>query len=58
MKSSSIFRRFSLTNRLLTTATLALIIALSMIGIVMDKAFEEKTMHLVKERLEGYVLLL
>jgi two-component system sensor histidine kinase PhoQ len=58
MKSSSLFRRFSLTNRLLTTATLALIIALSLIGIVMDKAFEEKTMHLVKERLEGYVYAL
>lgn len=57
-KSSSLLRRFSLTNRLLTTATLALIIALSSIGIVMDKAFEEKTMHLVKERLEGYVFAL
>jgi two-component system sensor histidine kinase PhoQ len=56
--SVSLLRRFSLTNRLLTTATLALIIALSSIGIVMDKAFEEKTMHLVKERLEGYVFAL
>lgn len=57
-KSSYILRRFSLKNRLLATATLALIIALSSIGIVMDKAFEEKTMHLVKERLEGYVYAL
>ncbi len=48
-------RRFSLINRLLTTATLALVVALSMIGVVMDKAFKEKTMHIVKERLEGYV---
>lgn len=53
--NSSILRRFSLKNRLLTTATLALVIALGLIGIVMDKAFKEKTMHLVKERLEGYV---
>jgi two-component system sensor histidine kinase PhoQ len=51
-------RRFSLRNRLLTTATLALVIALSLIGIVMDRAFKEKTMHLVKERLEGYVFAL
>ena len=56
--NSSLLRRFSLTNRLLTIASLALIIALSSIGIVMDKAFEEKTMHLVKERLEGYVFAL
>ncbi len=48
-------RKFSLTNRLLTTATLALFIALGLIGVVMDKAFKEKTMDLVKERLEGYV---
>ncbi|MBL4661860.1 MAG: GHKL domain-containing protein [Alcanivoracaceae bacterium] len=51
-------RRFSLINRLLTTATLALVIALSLIGIVMDRAFKEKTMHLVQERLEGYVFAL
>ncbi|HFC29858.1 MAG TPA: hypothetical protein ENJ44_02320, partial [Oceanospirillales bacterium] len=51
-------RKFSLTNRLLTTATLALFIALGLIGIVMDKAFKEKTMDLVKERLEGYVVAL
>jgi len=57
-KTNSILRRFSLTNRLLTTATLALIIALSLIGVVMDRAFKEKTTHLVKERLEGYVYAL
>lgn len=57
-KANSILRKFSLKNRLLTTATLALVIALSLIGIFMDKAFKEKTMHLVKERLEGYVFAL
>lgn len=57
-KTHSILRKFSLTNRLLTTATLALVIALSLIGVVMDRAFKEKTMHLVEERLEGYVLAL
>lgn len=56
--NSTFFKRFSLTNRLLTTATLALILALSLIGVVMDRAFKEKTMHLVQERLEGYVLAL
>jgi len=55
MFASFSLKRFSLTNRLLTTATLALIVALSLIGVVMDQAFKEKTMHLVKERLEGYV---
>ena len=54
-KANTILRRFSLTNRLLTTATLALVIALSLIGMVMDRAFQEKTMDLVRERLEGYV---
>lgn len=29
-----------------------------MIGVVMDRAFKEKTTHLVKERLEGYVFAL
>ena len=57
-KTNSKLRRFSLTNRLLTTASLALIIALSLIGVVMDRAFKEKTTHLVKERLEGYVFAL
>ncbi|MFK8010946.1 MAG: ATP-binding protein [Marinicellaceae bacterium] len=57
-KTNSKFRRFSLTNRLLTTATLALILALSLIGVVMDRAFQEKTLDLVKERLEGYVFAL
>lgn len=56
--SNSILRRFSLKNRLLTTASLALIVALSLIGVVMDRAFQEKTMHLVEERLEGYVIAL
>ena len=58
LKEKLSFKRFSLTNRLLTTATVALIIALGLIGVVMDKAFKEKTMHLVEERLEGYVLAL
>lgn len=51
-------QKISLTNRLLTTATLALIIALGMIGFVMDRAFKEKTLDLVEERLEGYVIAL
>jgi two-component system sensor histidine kinase PhoQ len=51
-------QRVSLTNRLLTTATLALIVALGTIGFVMDNAFKEKTIHLVEERLEGYVFAL
>lgn len=51
-------QKISLTNRLLTTATLALIVALGMIGVVMDRAFKEKTLDLVEERLEGYVIAL
>ena len=51
-------RKFSLTNRLLTIATVALFVALGLIGFVMDKAFQEKTMNLVEERLEGYVFAL
>ncbi len=51
-------RKFSLTNRLLTTATVALFIALSLIGLVMDRAFKEKTMDMVKERLDGYLKVL
>ncbi len=54
----AIFKRFSLTNRLLTTSTLALLIALSAIGLVMDRAFRDKTLNLVEERLDTYVLAL
>ncbi len=57
-KNSSVLKRVSLKNRLLTIASLALVIALGLIGVVMDRAFEEKTMSLVKERLEGYVYAL
>lgn len=58
LSNSNFFKRFSLTNRLLTTATLALVLALSLIGVVMDRAFKEKTMDLVQERLEGYMFAL
>ncbi len=46
----------SLTKRVLVTSTVALLVALAFIGLVMDQAFKEKTLHLVKERLESYVL--
>lgn len=46
----------SLTKRVLLTSSIALLIALAVIGLVMDQAFKEKTVHLVKERLESYVI--
>lgn len=46
----------SLTRRVLFTSSLALLLALAVIGLVMDQAFKDKTLHLVKERLESYVL--
>lgn len=49
-------QRVSLTKRVLVTSSIALLVALAAIGIVMDQAFKEKTLHLVKERLESYVL--
>lgn len=49
-------KRVSLTNRVLVTSSVALLAALAVIGLVMDQAFKEKTLHLVKERLESYVL--
>lgn len=53
---TSFIQRVSLTKRVLVTSTIALLVALAVIGIVMDQAFKEKTLHLVKERLESYVL--
>ncbi|MFC3194434.1 ATP-binding protein [Marinicella sediminis] len=38
------------------TSSVALLVALAVIGLVMDQAFKEKTLHLVKERLESYVI--
>ncbi len=52
----SVTQRVSLTKRVLVTSSIALLVALAAIGIVMDQAFKEKTLHLVKERLESYVL--
>lgn len=49
-------QKVSLTKRVLVTSSIALLVALAAIGIVMDQAFKEKTLHLVKERLESYVL--
>ncbi len=46
----------SLTKRVLVTSSVALLVALTAIGLVMDQAFKDKTLHLVKERLESYVL--
>ncbi len=46
----------SLTKRVLVTSSVALLLALAVIGFVMDQAFKDKTLHLVKERLESYVL--
>ncbi len=52
----SVTHSVSLTKRVLVTSTVALLVALAFIGLVMDQAFKEKTLHLVKERLESYVL--
>ena len=53
---ASVTQSVSLTKRVLVTSSLALLLALAAIGFVMDQAFKEKTLHLVKERLESYVL--
>lgn len=44
----------SLSKQILLTAAVGLVLALTLIGVVMDQAFKEKTLHLVKERLESY----
>lgn len=44
----------SLSKQILLTAVVGLVLALTLIGMVMDQAFKEKTLHLVKERLESY----
>jgi len=53
---ASVTQSVSLTKRVLVTSSVALLCALAAIGLVMDQAFKEKTLHLVKERLESYVL--
>jgi two-component system sensor histidine kinase PhoQ len=53
---STVTQSVSLTKRVLLTSSIALLIALAVIGLVMDQAFKEKTLHLVKERLESYVI--
>ena len=53
---ASVTQSVSLTKRVLLTSSLALLVGLGFIGLVMDQAFKEKTFHLVKERLESYVL--
>lgn len=53
---ASVTQSVSLTKRVLLTSSIALLAALTVIGLVMDQAFKEKTLHLVKERLESYVI--
>ena len=53
---ASVTQSVSLTKRVLVTSSVALLFALTMIGFVMDQAFQEKTLHLAEERLESYVL--
>ncbi|MGJ8664637.1 MAG: hypothetical protein ACSHWU_13350, partial [Marinicella sp.] len=53
---ASVTQSVSLTKRVLVTSSVALLLALTAIGFVMDQAFKEKTLHLVKERLESYVI--
>lgn len=51
-------QRTALKTRVLVTSSLALIMALSLMGAVMQQAFKEKTLQLVEERLEGYLYAL
>lgn len=51
-------QRTALKTRVLLTSSLALILALSIMGAVMHQAFKEKTLQLVEERLEGYLYAL
>ncbi len=48
-------QRTALKTRVLLTSSVALIAALSLIGLIMHQAFKEKTLQLVDERLEGYL---
>ncbi len=45
----------SLSKQVLLMSNLGLILALTVIGLVMHQAFQEKTLNMVKERLESYV---
>jgi hypothetical protein len=51
-------QRTALKTRVLLSSSLALILALSIMGAVMHQAFKEKTLQLVEERLEGYLYAL
>ncbi len=51
-------QRTALKTRVLLTSSLALIFALSLMGVLMQQAFKEKTLQLVEERLEGYLYAL
>jgi two-component system sensor histidine kinase PhoQ len=53
---SAVTQNVSLTKRVLITSSVALLVALGIIGLVMDQAFKEKTLHLAKERLESHVI--
>ncbi|WP_154223864.1 ATP-binding protein [Marinicella rhabdoformis] len=45
----------SLTKVVLLVSNTVLLLALAVVGLVMAQAFKEKTLHIVKERLESYV---
>ena len=45
----------SLTKLVLLVSNAGLLLALAVIGLVMTQAFKDKTLHIVKERLESYV---
>ncbi|MCX7545102.1 ATP-binding protein [Marinicella gelatinilytica] len=51
-------QRTALKTRVLLSSSLALILALSLMGVIMHQAFKEKTLQLVEERLEGYLYAL
>ena len=48
-------QRTALKTRVLLSSSLALILALGLMGVIMQQAFKEKTLQLVEERLEGYL---
>ncbi|KAA3652081.1 MAG: GHKL domain-containing protein [Proteobacteria bacterium] len=51
-------QRTALKTRVLLSSSLALILALGLMGVIMQQAFKEKTLQLVEERLEGYLYAL
>src|SRR5690606_13450383 len=48
-------QRAALKTRVLLTSSVALLAALTLMGLIMHQAFKEKTLQLVDERLEGYL---